>query len=158
MNSLADELKLNVEALYHEFGGKLIQKYGSLYEAFEETAYDPESLEQEGFVGNWIEPFKKIAKENIPIQFVEIKGYLDIRSWNEKGIEYIRKALLKAEESEYEDVAIDVHYIGAPHYSITVKAPDYKIAEEELKKAVSRVENIMNSQNGEIVFHRKLDE
>jgi len=58
MNSLAEELKQSVEELYHEFGEKLIQKYGSLYEAFEETAYDPESLEQEGFLGIWIEPFK----------------------------------------------------------------------------------------------------
>jgi translation initiation factor 2 subunit 1 len=158
MNSLAEELKASVETLYHDFGEQLIEKYGSLYEAFEETAYDPESLKEEGFAGDWIEPFKKIAKENIAIQFVEIKGYLDIRSWDENGIEFIRKALLKAEESEYEDVAIEIHYIGAPHYSIIVKAPDYKIAEDELKKAVSRAENILNSQNGELVFHRKLDE
>ena len=41
----------------------------------------------------------------------------------------------------YEDVKIKIKYIGAPHYMITVKAPDYKIAEDEMKKAVEKIKN-----------------
>ena len=41
---------------------------------------------------------------------------------------------------------------------ITVKAPDYKIAEDELKKAVERVEESIKSSDGICVFHRKIEE
>jgi translation initiation factor 2 subunit 1 len=158
LSMLSEELNISIKECYKEFVEDLIQKYGSLYEAFEETAYDPDNLETEGFKGSWIDAFKRIALENIPIQYVDIKGYLDIRSWSDKGINYIRDALLEAEKSEYEDVTIEVHYIGAPHYSIMVKAPDYKIAEDELKKAVGRIEQAIKDHNGEVHFHRKMDE
>lgn len=158
MNMLAKELDMTIDDCLKEFGEDLIQKYGSIYEAFEETAYDPDSLENEGFIGSWIEPFKQIARDNILIQYVDIKGYIDIRSWMPNGIKQIREALISAEECEYDDVTIEVHYIGAPHYTISVEAPDYKIAEEEMKKAVNRIESILLKNNGEVIFHRKMDE
>jgi translation initiation factor 2 subunit 1 len=83
---------------------------------------------------------------------------MDINSWEPNGIEHIQNALKKGEKSEFDDVDIQVHYIGAPHYSITVEAPDYKIAEEEMKKAIERVEQAITAKNGEIVFHRKMEE
>ena len=158
MEMLAELLNKSLEECYDEFGKDLVEKYGSLYEAFEETAYDPESLKNEGFQGDWLEPFKQIARDNIAIQFVDIKGYLDVRSWKPDGISHIRNALSKAEESEYEDVTIEIHYIGAPHFSISVQAPDYKIAEDEMKKAVARAEEEIVKHDGELTFHRKMEE
>jgi translation initiation factor 2 subunit 1 len=158
MGMLSEAMHMSVEDCYKEFAEDLIEKYGSIYEAFEETAYDPDILENEGFLGSWIEPFKKIAQDSIPIQFVDIKGYLNIKSWTPNGIFHIKEALVSAEESEYDDVTIEVHYVGAPHYTITVQAPDYKIAEDELKKAVNRIEDVLLKNDGEVEFHRKLDE
>lgn len=155
---LSDKLNKSISQCYKEFGNDLITKYGTLYSAFEETAYDSDLLTNDGFTGDWIEEFKILAKENISIQFVEISGYLDIKSWVPDGIEQIKKALLNAELSEYEDVEIHVKYIGAPHYMITIKAPDYKIAEDEMKKAVERIENEIMIKNGEVIFHRKAEE
>jgi translation initiation factor 2 subunit 1 len=155
---LTDQLNKTTEECYNEFGKALIEKFNSIYEAFEETAYSPEILETEGFTGDWIPVFKQIAKDNITIQYVDIKGYLEINSWLPDGIEQIKSSLLSAEESEFEDVTIEVNYIGAPHYSISVKAPDYKIAEDEMKKAVSRIEDNISNKGGEIQFHRKMDE
>lgn len=158
MEMLAEALNKSFEECYDEFGKTLIERYGSLYDAFEDTAYDPDSLENEGFQGDWVESFKQIAQDNIAIQFVDIKGYLDVRSWKPDGIVYIRDSLAKAEESEFEDVTIEVHYLGAPHFSVTVTAPDYKIAEEEMKKAVARAEEEIIKHGGELTFHRKIDE
>ncbi|MDG6218801.1 MAG: translation initiation factor IF-2 subunit alpha [Candidatus Thermoplasmatota archaeon] len=155
---LADQLNKTIDECWDTFGKDLVEKYGSLYDAFDEAAYDSETLKNDGFSGEWVNELNQIAKDNIAIQFVEIKGYLIIKSWESNGIEHIGNALLQGEESEYDDVNIEIHYIGAPQYSITVKAPDYKIAEEELKKAVERIEQTIASQNGEITFHRKLDE
>jgi len=41
---------------------------------------------------------------------------------------------------------------------ITVKAPDYKIAEEEMKKAVEKIKVSIKKYNGDCIFHRKLEE
>lgn len=155
---LADQLNKSIDECWDEFGSKLVQQYGSLYAAFEEAAYDQDLLENDGFSGEWVNELNQIAKDNITIQFVNIKGYMDINSWEPNGIEHIQNALKQGEKSEFDDVDIQVHYIGAPHYSITVEAPDYKIAEEELKKAIERVEQAITAKNGEIVFHRKMEE
>lgn len=158
MEQIAGQIDKKVEQCYEEFGNKLIEKYGSIYAAFEEAAYDPEILKKDGFKGDWIETFNNIAKENITISFVDIKGYMDVQSWLPDGIGHIKEALKKAEESEYDDVEIEVKYVGAPHYMITIKAPDYKIAESELKNAIEKVEQHITQQNGEFRFHRKLEE
>jgi len=158
LQMLAKKLNKTVDQCYKEFGFDLIKRYGSLYSAFEEMAYDPEILKDDGFNGDWIEELNLLAKENISIQFVEISGYLDIKSWHPEGINQIKKALLNAELSEYEDVQINIKYIGAPNYMITIKAPDYKIAEDEMKKAVKKIENEIPNETGEIKFHRKAEE
>ena len=41
---------------------------------------------------------------------------------------------------------------------ITVKAPDYKIAEDEMKKAVEKIQAAIKQHKGECEFHRKLEE
>ena len=155
---LSKKLNKTVEQCYKEFGNELIKRYGSLYSAFEEMAYDSEVLINDGFKGDWIEELNLLAKENISIQFVEISGYLDIKSWHPDGINQIKKALSSAELSEYEDVNINIKYIGAPNYMITIKAPDYKIAEDEMKKVVEKIEKEITKGNGEIKFHRKAEE
>ena len=155
---VAENLGKTVEKCYKEFGEKLIKKYGSLYEAFEESAYEPDALSNDGFSGEWVAEFQKVSKDNIAIPFVDIKGQIILTSWLPDGIKYIREALSLAEESEYEDVDIEVKYIGAPRYMISVKAPDYKIAEEQMKKAVDRTTEYINARNGECTFKRELEE
>ena len=125
---------------------------------WKECAYDIETIKNDGFKGDWLKDFEKIAKENITIPFVEIKRYLTINSWLPDGISHIRTALSNAEQSEYEDVDIQIKYIGAPQYMIGVKAPDYKIAEGEMKKAVERAKEYIKDYNGDCELHRKLEE
>ena len=147
-----------VDQCYKDFGNELIKKYGTLYAAFEEAAYDIGALKKDGFAGSWVEEFGKVAKNSITMPFVEIKGYITVRSWLPDGITHIKEGLSLAEKSEYEDVEIHARYIGAPQYIIKVKAPDYKIAEDELKKSVQRVETYIKNYNGECEFHRKIEE
>jgi translation initiation factor 2 subunit 1 len=155
---VVDNLGNDLEKCYNDFGNELIKKYGTLYGAFEECAYDCTTLKNDGFSGDWIEAFDKIAKENITIPFVEIKGMITITSWISDGITHIREALNQAEKSEYEDVTIEIKYIGAPRYLISVKAPDYKIAEDQMKKAVERATGYITQYKGECEFNREIEE
>ena len=158
LEMVSKKLGKTVEQCYKDFGEELIKKYGSLYTAFEECAYDTDVFKDQELKGDWLKDFQTVAKDNISIPFVEIKGYININSWVPDGVEHIKTALLKAEQSEFEDVEIKVKYIGAPHYVITVKAPDYKVAEDEIKKAVERAKKLIKEHNGDCTFHRKLEE
>jgi len=158
LEMVAKQLGITVEQCYNEFANDLIKKYGSLYAAFEESAYDADVFKNDGFKGEWLKNFKDVAKTSISIPFVDIKGYLSVTSWLSDGVNHIRDVLIEAEKTEYEDVEIKIKYIGAPKYMISVKAPDYKIAEEEMKKAVDKVDSSIKKYYGDCEFHRKLEE
>ena len=155
---VAKQLDISKEQCYKDFGEDLIKKYGTLYAAFEEAAIDEDTLKNDGFSGKWVKAFNDTAKTSITIPFVDIKGYVNVTSWLPDGIDHTKDVLIKAEESEYDDVEIHVKYIGAPQYMITVRAPDYKIAEDQLKKAVSKIKDNIKNYYGDCEFHRKLEE
>jgi len=155
---VAEKIGKTVDQCYDEFCNDLINKYETLYGAFEEAAYDPDSLKNDGFSGDWIKDFEDVAKTNISIPFVDINGYLIVTSFLPDGVNYIRTILNDAQQSDFEDVEIKIKYIGAPQYMITIKAPDYKIAEEEMKKAVDKIKDSIKKYNGDCEFHRKLEE
>lgn len=158
MEMLSKRLNKSIDKCYNDFGNVLIKKYGSLYVAFEEAAYDIETLKKDGFKEDWVKDFEVIAKTSITIPFVNIKGYIDVTSWLPDGINYIRNALIEAEESQFEDVKIEIKYIAAPRYMISIRAPDYKIAEMEMKKSVEKIQNSIKKHYGSCEFHRKLEE
>ncbi|MBN1861983.1 MAG: translation initiation factor IF-2 subunit alpha [Candidatus Thermoplasmatota archaeon] len=147
-----------LEQSYKEFGEALVKKYGTLYAAFEECAYDASTLRNDGFSGDWLKKFEEIAKSSITVPFVEIKGMMLLTSYLPDGITHIKEALVQAEKSEFDDVSIEIKYIGAPRYMIKVKAPDYKIAESQMKKAVERAEAYMKKTKGECEFQREVVE
>ena len=140
------------------YGRKLIETFGSLYTAFKEAAeYGEEAFKQESITGAWVPGFIAFAKENIQASFVDITGFLDVQHHGADGVKHVSKALKVAEKSEFEDVAIEVAYMGAPHYRVTVKAPDFKIAETELGKAADRAIQAIQKAGGAGVFHRELE-
>jgi translation initiation factor 2 subunit 1 len=145
---LGERTSKKPEDLLKEFGYKMVETYGSLYAAFEVAAVQEEELEEDGFKGPWVASFVELAKENIQVPFVQVKGYVDLQSFASDGVSELVEALEAAEESEYEDVEIEVQYMGAPRYRLKVKAPDYKVAEEQLRGAADRAMKIIAKKGG----------
>lgn len=151
---VAERLGKDVQKCYEEFGFKLIDKFGGLYPAMEETASEESILEEEGFKGDWVDAFIEVAEENISPPFVNIDGFLEITCLLPDGIDHIKEALMKTEKSD--GVEISVQYVGAPRYRITVRALDYKTAEAEMQKAAEAVIKRMESCGGKARFSRKV--
>ena len=154
---LAKELGKDLRQFYEEAGFRLQETYGSMYAAFEQAAMDLDQLKQDGFEGDWLQRFVEIAIANVTIPFVTIKGELEVTSNGPGGVQDVLTALAEAEKSEYEDVEVTVQYLGAPRYLLKVKAPDYKIAEEQLRKAVERTTKAIDERGGKGAFHREAD-
>jgi translation initiation factor 2 subunit 1 len=97
---------------------------------------------------------KKVAEENLKKPQVEIAGYVDLTNPLPDGIEHIKKALYAAGEVNGEDISVDITYTGAPRYRIHVIAPDYKKAENILKKSSQAAISVIEKEGGTGEFHR----
>jgi translation initiation factor 2 subunit 1 len=151
---VANKIGKEIQTCYEEFGDELIDKYGYLYGAFEEAAISIENLKDDGFKGDWLDPFAEVAIDNIVPPFVSIQGVLDISLPAADGITKISQALTAVEKEE-DDFSVVITYLGAPRYRMVVKAPDYKIAEDEMKTAVDEVTENITKMKGTCQFNRK---
>ena len=84
---------------------------------------------------------------------VDITGHLELASPHGDGIERIKKALKTALESSAEG-EVRISYVGAPKYRVMVTAPDYKTAEESMKKAVDAAIESIEKEGGSGSFAR----
>jgi translation initiation factor 2 subunit 1 len=153
MEIVAQRMETTVDACYEEFGDALVEKYGNLYAAFEAAAGSPKRLKNDGFDGKWVKTFLAVAGENVQPSTVEIAGMLELSCPVSNGIVHIREALKEAEKTKDENVKIQ--YIGAPKYRVVVLADDYKLAEEDIKKAADRAIGYIKARGGDGKFIRK---
>ncbi|HLM91787.1 MAG TPA: translation initiation factor IF-2 subunit alpha [Thermoplasmata archaeon] len=152
VEQVATALKLKGDEAVELFGPPLIDRYGSLFQAFEVASADPKRFAKENDKASWAAAFVRVASENIVPPHVTILGTLDIRDPSPKGVEHVRAALLAAEKVDPESV--EVQYVGAPRYRIRVAASQYKAAEETLKKATDAAIKAIKSAGGEGTFTR----
>lgn len=151
---VAERLGKEMEWAYNTFGWDLVEKFGSLYKAFEEAAIDEDALRDAGFNGEWVKAFTAVARENIVPPMVKIAGFLELTNFKSDGAVHLRE-VLTAIEGQENGTSIKVQYIGAPRYRVVVNAPDYKTAEETLQAAAARAIEAMKARGGQGKFQRK---
>jgi translation initiation factor 2 subunit 1 len=154
LEMVAESSKVPLKKI-HQVGEELKKRYGTLFRAFEEATTDSEILTDDGFTGDWIPAFIAIAKENISVPFVNVKGFLKLFTPKKEGINHIIEALQKAEKND-QDLEVKVKYYSAPLYAIEVQADEYKIAEKELKEGADRAIAHISKLGGEGEFIREL--
>ncbi len=157
LEQLAKELKEPEKKIEGEISEKLLEKYESVYSALEAIASDEKILDTIAIEKSWKQPFLNLIGRNIKAPFVEIVGYVDLKSYESTGIYVVKEALKKIENYKAEG-EIEVTYISAPMYRVKVKASDYKNAERILKNATDESIAYMKQHHGEANFHRELKE
>jgi translation initiation factor 2 subunit 1 len=154
-------LAIGEDASDEQFGAianELLAEFGSLYDGFEEAAIrGEETLEDTDLDGEEIAAIVETARDNVSVPFVTITGYVDLRSFDAAGVDTVRGALEAAEGNGDvdEETELDVSYVGAPEYRIQVRAPDYKLAEAELRSSADRAESFVTEHGGTAEFHRE---
>ncbi len=152
VEQVAQALKVPGEQAVELFGPTLIERYGSLFQAFEVASADPKRFQKENEKVPWATAFLKVARDNIVPPHVTILGTLEVTDASPKGVEHVRSALAAAEKVDPE--AIEVQYVGAPKYRIRVQASQYKQAEEMLKKATEAALRSIKAAGGDGTFTR----
>ncbi len=149
---IAGRIGITVEESYIQFGDNLIDKFGSLYAAFEQCAASADALEENGFKDDWTKVFTDVARENVTPPYVQISGIIELKCPKADGVDMIRNALLTGLEPAKDRAKIQ--YVGAPRYRIVVSAPDYKSAEEDIKEITAQIVESIRANGGEGDFHR----
>lgn len=152
LEQVGKALKLTTDEAADQFGSTLVERYGSLYAAFELASADPKRFQKDHERAAWVTAFLKVARENIQPPHVSIQGTLEIQDPSETGLEHVRAALLAAEAVDPE--AVEVQYVGAPRYRVRVDAAQYKQAEEIMKKATEAAIQSIESVGGRGAFTR----
>lgn len=153
----AETIGEDPEAIFVSVAKPLLEVWETLYDAFQEVAELGETVLADEKID--IPHAKELAafcKENIQASFVEVIGFVELRSRTPNGVTDIQKALTESEKSEFDDVKITAAYKGAPLYRLEVQAPDFKVGEDQLRKAADRAIEIVKKAGGDGTFHREL--
>ncbi len=134
-------------------------KFGSVYSIFEKSRVGGSSiLTNIGVDKQFAETVRKVAEENLKKPQVDISGYVDLTCYLPDGIDHIKRALDAAGKVQGDDISINISYTGAPRYRLHVIAPDYKKAENSLKKSAQAAIEIIEKVDGTGEFHRHTEE
>ncbi|SIQ92486.1 translation initiation factor 2 subunit alpha (aeIF-2a) [Haladaptatus litoreus] len=142
---------------YTQIANELYAEFGSIYDGFEQAAiHGGEALESTELSDDEIDALVETARENVSVPYVNVTGYVDLRSPGKHGVDGIKEALKAAEGNGDipDEVELDVTYVGAPEYRIKVRAPNYKTAEAQLEESVARAQVAMEEVGGTADFHR----
>ncbi len=149
---VAEGLGKTADEAVELFGPGLIERYGSLFAAFEVASADPKRFQKENEKAAWVTAFLKVARDSIVPPQVTVLGTLEIHDPQPDGVEHVKSALLAAEKVDPE--AVEVQYVGAPRYRVRVQAGQYKQAEETLKKATEAALRSIKAAGGDGSFVR----
>ena len=89
----------------------------------------------------------------IKLPSVEIRGIMEITNNKSDGVEIIKKALLNILKK---DSTIDITYLGAPKYRLSITSEDFKSAEKSLKPIIEEVQTNIEKKKGSFKFTREV--
>ncbi len=154
LSLLAEELGKDLDEVFSDFGTDLVEKYGSLYAAFEKGSMGAKRLAKDGIEGDWVETFVEVSKANIAPPQVNVTGIFELSHTAGNGIEIIKESILEALDAIKDNEYVSINYLGAPRYRVEVTAEDYKEAEKMLHEAVEAVLNALRENGGTAKFVR----
>ena len=132
----------------------LLTKYNSVYDAIVDIATnDISALNDLKLDADVLSIIEEISSK-IQVPSVEIRGILEISNEKSNGVELIRKILLDILKKNKIN-NMNISYLGAPKYRITINSADFKTAEKTLKPILEEIEKLTNKAGGVFKFQRE---
>ncbi|WP_299291284.1 translation initiation factor IF-2 subunit alpha [Nitrosopumilus sp.] len=129
----------------------LYSKYDSVYDAFLEIGRNGiDSVKELKIPKKTATVIEEICSK-IKLPSVEIRGIMEITNSKSDGVEIIKKTLLDATK----DSTIDITYLGAPKYRLSITSEDFKSAEKSLKPIIAEIQSIIEKKKGTFSFTRE---
>ena len=153
LKNIQDKVKLSSEEV-DDLEEKLLSKYKSVYDAVIDIGTNNINVVDDLEISEKIKKTIDELSKKIKLPTVEIRGILEMTNNKSDGIEIIRKILLDAIK-ENQNEKIEILYLGAPKYRLSIIAQDFKTAEKTLKPILEKIEKNTSKQNGTFKFSRE---
>ncbi|MCX8147117.1 MAG: translation initiation factor IF-2 subunit alpha [Candidatus Woesearchaeota archaeon] len=146
----AKEAGKDLAKVYNDIKGVVFSRYPSLYACFEDVIAGNFSINDLKLEKNLSDALENLIRSRIRPPEVEIKGELKMESYEPNGVEIIKDALKRGKDEN-----ISIKYLGAGKFSFSVKAEDYKKAENIMKKSIDAITGYMKKHNSTAIFTRE---
>src|SRR3989344_3487318 len=154
---VAQQNKTTLEVLHKQIGEKLIKTFGSLNAAFNESLIQGEKiLVNAGVDSNLAKKITELIQTRMKPAEVEVTATVELKSRAANGIDVVKQVIKKTKENgktkKYDPL---FKYLGAPRYSMTIKAVDYKSGDIALRDIGEFLVKTMQKEGGEGSIFKK---
>ena len=131
---------------------KILSKYDSVYDGVVDIARNGIKVFSDLKLPKKILDIIEEVSVKIKLPSVEIRGILELTDNSSNGVENIKNSLQGFEKTNQ---SVEILYIGAPKYRISVTASDFKSAEKTLKPVLEDIEKNIGKNKGSFKFTRE---
>ena len=151
LKNVQDKAKLSDDEI-EKLEDNIYSKFDSVYDAFISIGRNGiDSVKELKLAKKTSSVIEEICSK-IKLPSVEIRGIMEITNNKSDGVEIIKKALLDVIKK---DDTIDITYLGAPKYRLSIISEDFKSAEKLLKPIVEEIETNIQKKKGSFKFTRE---
>ncbi|MEK0367603.1 MAG: S1 RNA-binding domain-containing protein [Nitrosopumilus sp.] len=151
LQNVQDKAKLSDEEI-EKLEDKIFSKFDSVYDAFIEIGRNGiESVKELKLAKKTATVIEEICSK-IKLPSVEIRGIMEITNEKTDGVEIIKKILL---DELKKDPTINITYLGAPKYRLSITSDNFKSAEKTLKPIIAEIQSNIEKKKGSFKFTRE---
>ena len=151
LENLQEKTKLTDEEI-EKIEDKMYTQFDSVYDGFMEIARNGISIITDlKFTKKITTALEEICSK-IKLPSVEIRGIMEITNNKSNGVEIIKKTLLDIIKK---DSTMDITYLGAPKYRISITSENFKSAEKSLKPIIEEIQKNIEKKKGLFKFTRE---
>lgn len=151
LQNVKDKAKLSDEEI-EKLEDSIYSKFDSVYDAFIEIGRNGiESVKELKLAKKTAIAIEEICSK-IKLPSVEIRGIMEITNDKTDGVEIIKKVLL---DELKKDATIDITYLGAPKYRLSITSDNFKSAEKSLKPIITEIQTNIEKKKGSFKFTRE---
>jgi len=151
LQNVQDKTKLSDEEI-EKIEDKIYTKFDSVYDAFMEIARNGiDTIKELKLTKKTTTAIEDICSK-IKLPSVEIRGIMEITNNKSDGVEIIKKTLLDVIKK---NSTLDITYLGAPKYRISITSEDFKSAEKSLKPIIQEIQTNIEKKKGSFKFTRE---
>ena len=151
LQNVQEKAKLSDEEV-EKLEDSIYSKFDSVYDAFIEIGRNGiESVKELKLAKKTAVAIEEICSK-IKLPSVEIRGIMEITSDKTDGVEIIKKILL---DELKKNSTIDITYLGAPKYRLSITSDNFKSAEKSLKPIIAEIQTNIEKKKGSFKFTRE---
>jgi len=151
MRHVAETMHCELEQLYVKIGWPLYKKFGHAYEAFKLAINDVSVLDDFKLEPDLKDAMVKNIKRRLTPQPVKVRADIEVTCFHYDGIDAIKAALKKGEETSKDEAPIKIKLVAPPLYVIVTTSLQKDVGIKALFAAIDVIKEEILKRKGQLV-------